>query len=75
MCVITHASAKYARLWRSLLGFKDAGKEPVFFEGQEPFYEIWRDLEPSPMAVSCLSSAAIMFRMEGHWDEPGAFER
>ena len=73
--VITHAGAKYARLWKTLLGFKDAGKEPVFFEGQEPFYEIWKDLAPSPRPISLISSGAVLFRTEGCWDEPGAFER
>lgn len=73
--VITHADAKYARLWKTVLGFRDSGKEPVFFEGQEPFYEIWKDITPSSDPVSLDSSCAVLFRTEGCWDEPGTFER
>ena len=32
--VITHAQPKYARLWRIVLGFKNAeGKQPLYFDG------------------------------------------
>ena len=73
--VITHAGAKYARLWKTVLGFKDSGKQPSRFEGQEPFFEIWRDLDASPNAVSLASSCAVLSRTEGGWDTPGMFER
>ena len=34
--VITHAQPKYARLWRIVLGFRNAeGKMPVYFQGPE----------------------------------------
>lgn len=73
--VITHAGAKYARLWKTVLGFKGSDKEPAYFEGQEPFYEIWKDIEPSTNPISLESSCAILSRTEGSWDKPGAFER
>ena len=73
--VITHASEKYARLWKTVLGFKSSSKQPAFFDGQEPFYEIWRDIAPAVDPISLDTSCAILFRTEGHWDEPGAFER
>ena len=73
--VITHAGFKYARLWKTVLGFQDTAKEPVCFEGQEPFYEIWKDIEPSREPVSLASSCAVLFRTEGQWDEPSGFER
>lgn len=73
--VITHAGEKYARLWKTVLGFQSSSKEPAYFEGQEPFYEIWKDIAPALNAVSLESSCAVLSRTEGSWDEPGAFER
>ena len=73
--VITHAGAKYARMWKAVLGFRDSGKPPVLFEGQEPFFEIWKDITPTVEPISIDSSCAVLFRTEGHWDEPGRYER
>jgi hypothetical protein len=73
--VITHAGPKYARLWKQILGFRDAeGKEPALFEGHEPYYEIHKDLEPSANAITTEAEANVLFRIEGHWDEPAPFE-
>jgi hypothetical protein len=73
--VITHAGAKYARLWRTVLGFKDSErKEPAYFEGHEPYYEIYKDLDPLPDAITLESSCNVLYRTEGHWDEPGPYE-
>jgi hypothetical protein len=73
--VITHAGPKYARLWRTVLGFKSVeGKEPAFFVGHEPYYEIYRDIAPSPEALTLETPCNILYRTEGHWDEPGHFE-
>jgi hypothetical protein len=58
--VITHAGAKYARLWKQILGFRDAeGKEPACFEGHEPYYEIHKDLEPSANAITTEAEAIV----------------
>ena len=72
--VITHAEEKYARLWKIVLGFKCSEKPPATFKGQQPFYEIWRDIEPAASPISQDSSCALLFRTEGRWDEAGAFE-
>ncbi|GAC1327738.1 MAG: GNAT family N-acetyltransferase [Beijerinckiaceae bacterium] len=73
--VITHAGPKYARLWKQILGFKDAdGKAPALFEGHEPYYEIYKDLEPAPDAITTEAGANVLFRIEGHWDEPAPYE-
>jgi hypothetical protein len=73
--VITHAGPKYARLWRTVLGFKSAeGKEPAFFIGHEPYYEIYLDIAPSPKAITLDTPCSVLYRTEGHWDEPGRFE-
>ena len=73
--VITHAGEKYARLWCVVLGFKSSTKEPAYFEGHEPYYEIWKDIEAPADAITLETSAAVLFRTEGRWDEPSALER
>jgi len=74
--VITHAQPKYARLWRMILGFKNAeGKKPLYFEGhEEPYIELVRELVPPPNAISVSTDPAILFRIEGSWDAPSEFE-
>ena len=72
--VITHASEKYARLWRTILGFKASTKEPACFEGHEPYFEIWKDIEPASDAIGLDTKCIVLFRTEGHWDEPDAIE-
>ena len=70
--VITHAQPKYARLWRIILGFRNAeGKKPVYFEGhEEPYIELVKDLTPPPNAISESTDATVLFRTEGFWDAP-----
>jgi hypothetical protein len=74
--VITHAQPKYARLWRMVLGFRNAeGKKPVYFEGHdEPYIELVKELTPPPNAISERTDASILFRTEGYWDAPSEFE-
>lgn len=74
--VITSASPKYARLWRSLLGFRVIeGKEPVLFDGyDEPFIDLVRDLEPPSDAITIHSDTAVLYRVEGAWDRPAEIE-
>ena len=74
--VITHAKPKYARLWRTLLGFRQAeGKEPLLFAGHdEPYVELVKELAPPPNAITQDSDAAVLFRVEGHWDAKSEFE-
>jgi len=74
--VITHAQPKYARLWRRILGFRNAeGKGPVYFAGhEEPYIELVKDLTPPENAISASSDATVMFRTEGYWDTPSEFE-
>jgi hypothetical protein len=74
--VITHAKSKYARLWRIVLGFKNAeGKKPVYFEGhEEPYTELVKELVPPPNAISVSTDSVVLFRIEGAWDAPSKFE-
>ncbi len=74
--IITHAQPKYARLWRMILGFKKAeGKKPVYFDGhEEPYIELVKELTPPSNAISVSTDPAILFRIEGSWDAPAAYE-
>jgi hypothetical protein len=74
--VITHAQPKYARLWRMILGFKNAeGKKPVYFDGhEEPYIELVRGLTPPANAISERTDATVLFRTEGYWDAPSEYE-
>ena len=74
--IIAHAQPKYARMWRIILGFKNAeGKKPVYFEGHdEPYIELVKYLTPPPNAISDSTDATVLFRTEGHWDAPSEFE-
>jgi hypothetical protein len=74
--IITHAQPKYARLWRMAFGFRNAeGKKPVYFEGHdEPYIELVKHLTPPANAISEATDATVLFRTEGYWDAPSAFE-
>jgi hypothetical protein len=74
--VITHAQPKYARLWRMILGFRNAeGKKPIYFDGHpEPYLELVRDLVPPENAISMTTDSAVLFRIEGAWDAPSEYE-
>jgi hypothetical protein len=74
--VITHAQPKYARLWRMVLGFKNAdGKKPLYFDGhEEPYIELVKDLTLPANAISVSTDPAILFRIEGFWDAPSEYE-
>ena len=67
---------KFARLWRMSLGFKiTEGKKPVYFEGHEqPYIELIKELTPPPNAISEHTDATVLFRIEGSWDAPSAYE-
>lgn len=74
--IIGHAQPKYARLWRIVLGFKNAeGKKPVYFNGHpEPYIELVKELTPPENAISASTDPTVMFRTEGFWDAPSEYE-
>lgn len=74
--VITHAQPKYARLWRVILGFKNAEDKPALrFKGHEdPYIELVKKLTPPANAISERTDSAILFRTEGFWDKPSEYE-
>lgn len=73
--LVTHAEPKYAQLWERLLGFeRTSGRPEVRTEGHEPYVELVKRLPPDASAVTLSSEPAVLFRVEGAWDRPGAFE-
>ncbi len=73
--LVTHAEPKYARLWEMLLGFKRVeGRLAVATEGQEPYIEMVKKLSPPADAITLQTDPRVLFRIEGHWNKPGAFE-
>ncbi|MBU6445206.1 MAG: hypothetical protein KGR48_14965 [Alphaproteobacteria bacterium] len=74
--VITHAMPVYARLWRSLLGFKEVpGKEPVYFAGHpEPYVELVKELNVGNDAITLATDPTVLFRIEGEWDAASKYE-
>lgn len=74
--VITHAQPKYARLWRIILGFRNAdNKAPLYFDGHpEPYIELVKELTPPKNAISASTDPAVLFRVEGFWDAPSIYE-
>jgi hypothetical protein len=74
--LITHAKPKYARMWRTVLGFELVpGKEPMYFEGEsEPYLELVKHVGAHSQPISEQASIAVLFRVEGQWETPSKFE-
>jgi hypothetical protein len=73
--LFTHAEPKFARVWEKLLGFERVeARPPVIIGGHEPYIELVKALAPPPDAITAETEPKILFRVEGQWDVPGAFE-
>ena len=74
--VITHAQPKYARMWRTMLGFRPMdGKGPLLFDGhEEPYIELVKQLSVPSNAITEETDSTVLFRIEGFWDVPSEFE-
>lgn len=73
--LVTHAEPKYARVWEKILGFERVeGRPPVITEGHEPYIELVKRLTPPANAITLHVHPKVLFRVEGKWDEPSAFE-
>lgn len=70
---ITHASTKYARLWRILLGMKPVNKPAAIYFGEE-YVELVKELHVPENAITSDSDVEILFRTEGAWDRAGRYE-
>ena len=73
--VITVAEPKYAAVWTRVLGFKQLNERPPTLSGDgEPFLELVKELKVPNDAISIDTDAGMMFRVEGYWHVPSAFE-
>ena len=73
--LVTHAEPKYASLWERMLGFERVeGRPTVVTEGHEPYVELVRRIPPVPEAITLQAHPKVLFRVEGQWDDPSAFE-
>jgi len=70
---ITHASPKYARLWRIILGMKLVNKPAATYFGEE-YVELVKELEVPQDAITSDSSVELLFRTEGTWERTGRYE-
>jgi hypothetical protein len=70
---ITHASPKYARLWRVLLGMKLVDKPAASYFGED-YVELVKDLVVPANAITSSSDVETLFRTEGAWDLRGRYE-
>jgi hypothetical protein len=74
--VITHAEPKLALLWKRMLGFREIPNRPVIKAGNTPPYiGLFKQLDVPEHAISLRSDPRMLFRTEGYWHEPGAFEK
>ena len=74
--LITHAEPHYARVWERVLGFERTENRPVVkTEGHEPYIELVKRLPPNVHAVTMNADPRVLFRVEGAWHVPGAFEK
>lgn len=71
--VITHASPKYARLWRIILGMKPVNKPAAIYFGEE-YVELEKDLIVPENAITKDAPVEVLFRVEGSWDTSGRYE-
>ena len=70
---ITHASPKYARLWRILLGMKRVEKPAASYFGED-YVELVKELDVPGNAITAESDVETLFRTEGAWDCKGRYE-
>jgi hypothetical protein len=72
---ITLAKPQYAMVWIRLLGFRQVPGRPPSLSGEgEPFVELIKDLTPADDAISIDTDPNVLFRVEGSWHVPSAFE-
>ncbi|HLH47892.1 MAG TPA: hypothetical protein VKV96_01015 [Roseiarcus sp.] len=73
--LVTLAEPKYAAVWTRVLGFRPLNDKPPTLSGDgEPFIELIKDLKVPSDAISIETDAGVLFRVEGHWHVPSAFE-
>ncbi len=73
--VVTLAKPKYATIWVRMFGFREVRDRPPTLSGDgEPFLELVKDLSLPADAISIDTDPNVLFRVEGSWHVPSAFE-
>jgi hypothetical protein len=73
--LLTLAKPKYAAVWVRMLGFREIIDRPAIFSGDgEQFVELIKDLSIPSDAISIDTDPNVLFRVEGAWHVPSAFE-
>lgn len=73
--VVTLAKPKYAAIWVRMLGFRQVmDRPPTVSADGEPFLELIKDLSAPADAISIDTDPNVLFRVEGSWHVPSAFE-
>jgi hypothetical protein len=73
--LVTLAKPKYATVWVRVLGFRHVMDRPPVFAGDgERFVELVKDLSIPADAISIDTDPNVLFRVEGAWHVPSAFE-
>jgi hypothetical protein len=73
--IVTLAQPKYAAVWVRVLGFRQIADRPPTLSGDgEPFLELVKDLPVPADAISIDTEPNVLFRVEGSWHVPSAFE-
>lgn len=73
--LVTLAKPDYATVWVRVLGFRQVMDRPPVFSGDgEPFVELIKDLSAPADAISIDTDPNVLFRVEGSWHVPSAFE-
>jgi hypothetical protein len=73
--LITLAKPQYATVWIRLLGFRRIVGRPPSLSGEgDPFLQLVKDLPVDPDAISIDTDPTVLFRTEGSWHVPSAFE-
>ena len=74
--LVTHAEPKLALVWKRILGFEEVQGRPVVKTGdREPYLELIKHLNVPSDAININTEPRILFRTEGAWHKPSAFER
>jgi hypothetical protein len=74
--VLTHAEPKFATVWKRMLGFRELSDQPVLQAcNTPPYVRLIKEIEVPEDAISLHSDPQKLFRIEGYWNVPGAFEK
>lgn len=72
---IAHVEAALLPYWERAAGLKRRANRPSMVFSDREYFEVERILEPHPEKIGLATSALVLLRPEGRWDEPGILDR